>query len=327
MSTSAIFASDLERIRACNSVVLFHDDADGYASAAALMSAFPDREFAPVAVNYYYASTRELFEGLALTGKHVYIVDFSAPGTKDEALTLIEGLHAKAESLQVIDHHPVTEGLAHLDYVHYTPGVAGCQATWEFYHKDEPLPELLRYVSMYDLWEHYGPKGCETERIKCDAVQLALDDYGLLNSNKWDAWIVATSPGAGALAFGDLVRIGTPLVNYRDRLIAELCDPKKKNVVMRDVCGHRVPTVISPNWPNEIAHWLLKAYPEAPFAMVGKHIEQGDQKCVKWSVRGNQFDTRTISHRFGGGGHENASSFTVSCPLEFATTTPTGGSK
>jgi hypothetical protein len=311
---SAISTSDLERIRACDHVVLFHDDADGYGSAAALMSAFPELMFAPVVVNYHYPSTFELFDGPALTDKHVYIVDFSAPGSKDGALARIEALHAKAASLQVIDHHPVTEGMTHLPYVHYTPGVAGCKATWEFYHKGEPLPELLRYIAMYDLWEHYGTGVSGEERTHCDAIQLGIEASWMLRNSidNWNRWNTALA------SCGDWLRLGCALVGYRDKLIAELCNPKNKHVVMRDVCGHRVPTVISPNWPNEIAHWLLVGFPEAPFVMVGKHIEQGDTALVKWSVRARKgFDTREISNRFGGGGHEVASSFTVNCPLMF----------
>jgi hypothetical protein len=309
---SAISTSDLERIRACDHVVLFHDDADGYGSAAALMSAFPELMFAPVVVNYHYPSTFELFDGPALTDKHVYIVDFSAPGSKDGALARIEALHAKAASLQVIDHHPVTEGMTHLPYVHYTPGVAGCKATWEFYHNGEPLPDLLRYIAMYDLWEHYAVS--EAERVICEAVQLALENTDCLKNRTgtWPEWNYLLTDISGLLANG------RPLLQYRDTLIAELCNPKNKNVVMRDVCGHRVPTVISPNWPNEIAHWLLVGFPEAPFVMVGKHIEQGTA-IVKWSVRARaaEFDTREISNRFCGGGRKEASGFTVICPLEF----------
>lgn len=81
-------------------------------------------------------------------GREVYIVDFSYPRA------LIEEMHAKAQFLQVIDHHQTAEkNLEGLDYCIFDMNESGASLTWKYFHPDLPNAWLVDYVRDRDLWK------------------------------------------------------------------------------------------------------------------------------------------------------------------------------
>lgn len=310
-------------IAAAHTVVLFHDDADGFASALAAYFALPAHGVAFIAVNYHYPSTKELYEGDMLAGKNIYILDFSAPGEKGTALTLFSALREKTKSLLVIDHHPVCEPLAHLPYVRYTNGVAGCILAWDFFQDfagpqnesrdyrafDEGIPPLIWRIAAYDIWAHRAPGADPQFAAECEAVNLALELHGLLEEDQWNGWAALVHNKHGE--YNELLETGAALVGFRDKLVRDIC--KSKYVQMRELQpGVKVPIVFSSVFPNEVASQLLADYPGAPFVGVAHHLQQDGVRMIKCSLRsGGRRDCSVVAQEYGGNGHAAASGFTI----------------
>jgi len=81
-----------------------------------------------------------------------YMVDFSLP-SEDMAT-----LNSRC-NLVWIDHHisaikdSGSLGIAGLQI----DGKAGCELTWEFLFPDQPMPEAVRLLGRYDVWDHTDP--------------------------------------------------------------------------------------------------------------------------------------------------------------------------
>ncbi len=307
-----------------HSVVLFHDDADGFASALSAYFALPAHGVAFVAVNYHYPSTKELYEGDMLAGKNVFILDFSAPGDKDTALVLLAALREKTKTLLVIDHHPVCEPLAHLPYVRYTRGVAGCILSWDFFAAyaspenesrdyrafDAGLHPLISRIGAYDVWAHRAQGVDPQFAAECEAVNLALDSDGLLEEDQWDRWAALIHNKHGE--YNELLETGAALVGFRDKLVRDIC--RKKFVQMRELRpGVKVPVVFSNVFPNEVASQLLADDPTALFVGVAYHFQQDGVPMIKCSLRSepHRIDVGKIAEALGGGGRHETASFTV----------------
>ena len=100
--------------------VLYHDDADGYASAMAAYMVYEDRA-TYISVQYGQAFP---IDNLTNTD-NVFILDFSY---KKE---ILEEVHSKVALLVVLDHHETAmQDLDHLDYAVFDMSKSGAMLSW-----------------------------------------------------------------------------------------------------------------------------------------------------------------------------------------------------
>ena len=125
--------------------VLYHSDADGFASAYAAWRVYQDTAtYIPV---QYNQPVPEIPEGTT----HLLIVDFSYDRETCDAL-------AAKYALLVIDHHKsAEENLRGSNYAIFSMNKSGCALTWEYFHKRESMPAILAYVQDRDLWKFELP--------------------------------------------------------------------------------------------------------------------------------------------------------------------------
>ena len=127
-------------------VVLYHKDcADGFAAATvAYMVLEGDTTFVPV----QYGD-----EMPDVTGKTVYMVDFSVP---PETLT---AMAATAQRITVIDHHKSAidkyAGYAKPDNVtlELNEDRSGAWLAHQFFFPDDIVPDLIRLIDDRDRWQ------------------------------------------------------------------------------------------------------------------------------------------------------------------------------
>ncbi len=86
-----------------------------------------------------------------LNGRAVYILDFSF---SSEILRPIE---QRAAKLVLLDHHKsAADKLSGFDCrcggVHFDMKKSGCRLAWEFFQREQPLPDLVRFVEDRDIW-------------------------------------------------------------------------------------------------------------------------------------------------------------------------------
>ncbi len=211
-------------------------------------------------------------------GSDLYILDFAYPRAEMEAI------RARTSSLRVIDHHRTAEeDLRGLDYAIFDNRKSASVLSWEFFHPEKPLPELLRYVMDKDLWLHQLPRSRE--------VFAGLSSYPM----DFEVW--------SALDVGTLAEEGAIVLRYQKELVDLVCASAR----LESLAGYRVPVVNAPLLGSEVGEELLKRYPGVPFVAI--YFDRGDGKR-QWSLRSREdFDVSEVARLFQNGGHRQAAGF------------------
>jgi len=255
--------------------VLWHHDADGFASAYAAWRVYQDT--ATYIAVQYSQPVPEIPEGTT----HLLIVDFSYDRETCDAL-------AAKYALLVIDHHrSAEENLRGSNYAIFSMNKSGCALTWEYFHKREPMPAILAYVQDRDLWKFELPN---SEEVSLYIATLPFD------FEDWHKEATRLDFSPRAWKFGSYLR------SFRNGQIqAALRDVR---VMFWDI--HEVPVLNCSANVSEVGNELCRAYPDAPFSAT-----YCDRKGVRsWSLRSvGGFDVSEIARRYGGGGHSRAAGF------------------
>lgn len=255
--------------------VLYHSNCyDGFGAAYSAWKKLGDRaEYIPVS---YGKDLPELNEP-----DIVYIVDFSYP--KDVILDL-----SKRCQVVVLDHHKTAEedleSLVGLENpkVKFDMDKSGALLTWEWFHGDKNVPDLIKHISDRDLWEF------KLEGTK--EIHKALVSHPM-NFELWDGFDVEELKSEGKIC---------------QRLYDNLVENIIKESFFRVVGGHEVPVVNTSIAWSEVGHALIKRYPEAPFVASFTVFDKEEM----WSLRSKgNFDVSEIAKVYGGGGHKNAAGF------------------
>jgi len=262
-------------------LVLYHDDVDGFTAAWIVWRAF-DHEIEAVPVNYGQPPPD-------VTGRDVLIVDFSYPRA-----TLLD-MKAKATSLRVFDHHKsAQQDLAGLDFCVFDMDRSGAQLVW-----DELMggkrPTLVDHVGDRDLWRFKLPFSREINAwIHCrpqtfEVWTMLAHDI----DHDHDNIVVA---GRGAVA--NIEAYVTAMKRYA-RVV--------------EFCGYHVPVVNAPG-PN--ASEVLGALAEDGYPFAVGYFQRSDGRW-QYSLRSRgDFDVAELARFFGGGGHKNAAGFEAGCPVD-----------
>ena len=230
-------------------------------------------------------------------GDFVVFVDI-APANDE-----LRALGETAAHVVVLDHHHsarvrfesdsslqnvLSEG-GHL--VRFDLSHSGAMLAWLHFHPGEEAPPLLRYVEDQDLWNWKLPHSAEVNA----AIGTRPHDF--------EAWhsLALGSPEA-------LVREGTPIVQAQREEIqraTQLAHP----VRLGDV---QVEAVNAANLRSHIGHDLSKRRAFGnPIGVVYRVM--GERVDISIYSIGD-VDVSLIAERYGGGGHRNASGFSM--PLE-----------
>lgn len=221
-----------------------------------------------------------------VTGKHVYVVDFSFP--REQLLRMKE----QAASLVVIDHHKTAAAdLADLDFCIFDMDKAGCVLTWEYLYPRTPLPDLFLYLQDRDLWQWKLPQSRE--------VSAALRSHKPF----FDVWEKFLTPKA----VEELKAEGGAILRYQQREIEAALSRPVETV---EIGGYRVPCVNCTHLISELGNELAQGQ---PFAAL--YFDTTDGKRV-FSLRSTDegIDVAEVAKKYGGGGHRNAAGFSVARP-------------
>lgn len=246
--------------------------ADGYAAACAAWKVLGDRaEYTPVR---HGEPPPEVPPDAMLA-----IVDFAYP--REVLLEVKE----RVAGLVVLDHHrSAARDLADLEFARFDMEKSGARMAWEYWHPEQPLPELFAYVEDRDLWRWELPESRE--------VSLALTQVPV----EFETWSQASVES--------LRVVGRSLFQYQTSLVERAV----KKAYWVELSGYRIPVSNSCLFQSEIGDELCLKYPEAPFA--GVFYDKGEQ--LAWSLRSvGEFDVSEIAASFGGGGHRNAAGFAM----------------
>ncbi|VTU42683.1 MULTISPECIES: DHHA1 domain-containing protein [unclassified Variovorax] len=282
-------------------IVIYHADCpDGFAAALAAWLKLRDTaDYLP----YQY--------GMAppdVTGKAVYIVDFSFPREQ------VEALEAVATRVVLLDHHQTAiDKLAgykctcgkvrlvrdakagasepatvhrHSSHTALDISKSGARLAWEYFHGQFDVPELVQFVEDRDLWLwHFGD---HTRHFLAKLDSLPMD---------FPTWNRVLQMNEGERA--TFMAAGQAMCQKFDAIVATIA----KEAVPVSVMGHQGLMVCG---PRELASDVgaLLAKQAGTFAAVWTLENTGQLKLSLRGVRG--FDVRALAEAFGGGGHKEA---------------------
>ena len=281
-------------------ICIYHGKcADGFTSAWALWRAIPDAEFH---AGIYGESPPDV------TDREVILVDFSYKRP------VLEAMASKAISILILDHHKTAqEDLApfinqnlrtvrdhrpiHRGSIQalFDMERSGAGITWDFFHPDEDRPPLVNYVEDRDLWRFKLPNS------------RAVNAYIFSFDYSFDTWDQLGQD----LNFADTMVVaeksGEAIERKHHKDVAELVEVCKRRMKIGgvEVWGASIPYTLTSDAGNLMAEG-------EPFAACYWDTPKGRVFSLRSKPEGA--DVSAIAASYGGGGHKNASGFTV--PLD-----------
>lgn len=215
-----------------------------------------------------------------VTGRHVYILDFSYP--REVLLKMKES----AASLLVLDHHKTAEAdLKDLDFCVFDMNKSGARLTWEYLIKGPMLrPWLVDYTEDRDLWCWKLSNSRE--------INAALRSYSM----QFEVWRDLWDAGREQLTVE-----GAAILRAENQLV----DSAVRNAKETVIGGYSVLCVNATNLISEIAGSLAK---DRLFG-ASFFIDRNGQYIYSLRSRDGGLDVSEIAKSYGGGGHRNAAGF------------------
>ncbi len=257
--------------------VLYHADcADGFGAAFAAWKVLGDRA---VYIPVQHGDPPPELPPEA----RVAIIDFSY------RRNVILDIKAKVHDLIILDHHTTAQDeLSGLEFATFDMLKSGARMAWEYWHPSSEVPDMIAYIEDKDLW-HWN-----LEQSK--EFSIALHSYPM----EFETWERLTPE--------HLKIEGVALLRLQEQIIQSAVS----RMSFQNLFGHTVPVVNATEFRSEIANYLCKLHPEAPFAAAYHYDKNGE---LNWSLRSiGEFDVAALARQAGGGGHKNASGFTGPAP-------------
>jgi len=264
-----------------NTLVLYHAGCpDGFGSAWAFYQKYGSKaEYRPVRYGDSHPD---------VTGKSVFIVDFSYPRT------ILEEMRQAAESLMVLDHHKTAEeDLRGLDYCHFDMTHSGAYLAWEYLFGADNVPLLIQYVEDRDLWK-WKLNGSEEILSALDSYKKTFDNWNYLNSMLQEE---------GSEDWQSIYDSGAAILRYKNSLVKAL----SKRAYRLKIGEEDVLALNSSVFQSELGNLLSEGEPYAAI-----YYWSGDKFIFSLRSKESGVDVSSVAKKFGGGGHKNAAGFSVS---------------
>ena len=165
---------------------------------------------------------------------------------------------------------------------------SGSVLAWRYFHPDEPVPPLLRYVQDQDLWNWALPDS--------NAVNAALASHPY----DFEVWTRLASQPIEALA-----REGEPILRS-NRMEVER---RLEQAFTVAIGTKRIEAVNATSNRSQIGHRLAE---RARFGLAWGlvyRVEGSEVYATIYSI--GELDVAKIAFEYGGGGHKNAAGFRV----------------
>jgi oligoribonuclease NrnB/cAMP/cGMP phosphodiesterase (DHH superfamily) len=266
-----------------DALILYHADCDdGFGAAyAAWLSLGDGAEYQPVYYGDQIAVER-------LTGRQVFILDFSFPpdvlrtmAQYSANIVLLD--HHKSAAAQWADVEPIANVALQFDMDR-----SGAQLAWDYFHSGSVRPPLIDHIGDRDLWRF----ALKDTKAFCAGLSLIPMSFA-----SWQD--AATHPE-------DLIAKGHTVLEVLQRQIDSAL---RKDLRPVTLCGHQGLATNAISNTSEIGQAIAKR--SGTFSLT--FFIKGDEAiCSLRSIA--PFDVSVIATHYGGGGHAQASGFTV--PIE-----------
>ena len=267
-------------------LVLYHADADGFASAYCAWRVFGRKDTDYLSTNYG--------EAVVDVDKYdkIVMLDFSYKRSVLEEMNYLLG----EGNLLVLDHHKsAEEDLEGLDYCRFDGSKSGATLSWAYFNNYNPhvkCPPLLLYVEDFDLWKFQ--MGESTRNIAA-----CLEARASASFEEWHEWITDW-PFWSAHLHNE----GAAIVRFQDEVVKRVTNTAHVQTWVVDGKIVDIPIVNTRECISRIGNVMAKGHPFA-----ASYFDVGGNR--HWSLRSddNGWDVSEVAKMKGGGGHKNAAGF------------------
>lgn len=226
----------------------------------------------------------------ALDGRAVYILDFSF------SAEILRGIEERAVKLVMLDHHKSAadqlEGfVCRCGVVHFDMHKSGARLAWEFFQRETPLPDLVRFVEDRDIWVWQFPES---------AGFLAALDMEPFSFERWNE-----IAGFDAMQLAMYVERGRAMDEKFNKLAAGIAESAQP-VAFNGVHGLMVN---APGVFHSVVGDILSKQSNT-FALMWSVDKSGVIKAGLRSQR--HFNCIPLAESMRGGGHAQACGFKMS---------------
>jgi len=285
-------------------LIIFHSaDLDGVCSAAILHKKFPEARL----LGYDY---NQPFDVEANIGEYekVIMADVSMP------MNVMEEIAFRSECFVWIDHHVPASGdfLKHFDHVYidgrlqcvggrmmyfFDNTISACEACWNYAFPDQPMPETVKLLGMYDTWRGNGTP-------EWDDVILPFQ-YGMRLRGDTPKTL-AEWLDSGALVTA-CINSGGNILKYQKQQDARLMQKSFDAVCkFRD---RKIRCLVCNGAYNSTA--FESKWDESKYDMMVGISFNGKVWSLSLHTTKDDVDCSVIAKEFGGGGHKKASGCAV----------------
>ncbi len=266
-------------------ICLYHSkDLDGKCSGAIIKDRYPECEIMGIDYGDRMPEIKK--------DEHVCMVDFSL-----QPWELMQEL-ADTCHLVWIDHRVTAIGdyKAHgLDAAVYAEvGKAACEQTWDYLHPCLQVPDIVRALGRYDVWDHADPN---TMPIQYGMRMRDTDPSDPI----WQR--VFSNDVALKL---DLIRQGNTIITYQERHNAEYV---RQCAFETQLMGHRCIAANAMLSNSQLFDSIWD--PDKHDVMIAFGWREGEWHVGVYTTK-DDVDVSGIAKYFGGGGHAQAAGFR--CP-------------
>ncbi len=266
-------------------VVIYHAQCrDGFASAFAAWKKFGDNAT-------YIPQRTQVAVSDEFRDKEIYVLDYGLEEDVQRALQEVN------KNVVVIDHHPASEaGVTAFPQNIFDKNHSGAVLSWQYFHPDTPVPELMYFVEDHDLWKFELPDN----RAFCSALKGYDFDF-----KKWDDLLTKLENPDFREKFIDK---GRTISEFEDQLVESLLQYKERVLFE----GHEVWALnVARTYRSILGHHLAKMNAGTDQPEIGI-VYYRNLGAVNISLRSNgDANVRVLAEKYGGGGHDNAASIKV----------------
>lgn len=284
-----------------NEAFLLSDtDLDGGSAVAVGMILFPDMTYVTPQRDDINTTLKEAI----LSGKYNTIIMTDCSPTGDETIELINKFVSEGNDFVLLDHHKTALGLNKYSWSKVkveTNGHKHCGAELFYEYLKEvgvdvsQLTEFVELVRCYDTWDWFEKGVQEAEKLNKLYWFLGLEKF-IMNI----AWKIFSKE---------------PLFDKEDEIILKTIDILDNQYITErkvmfetiEYDGMKVGVLFTDRCVSQLGNIICRENPELDFCCL---VDLNRGKCSMRSVVGKA-DVSLIAKKFGGGGHAQASGFTL----------------
>lgn len=298
--------------------IFYHSaDLDGHCSGALLKNRYPTAELFPI--NY---GDRFPWDSIK-SDDIVYMVDFSLDMGNMQTLSSrcyliwidhhVSAIKAYEKSLEPVPAGVIAEYGGIVIEGKREIGKAACELVWEWLYPDKPVPDAIKLLGLYDVWDHSHKLFTWDDYV--EPFQYGLKTQETDPSKNWAFWAIffyfTRAPIEDAAEYVlDKCKTGKSIREYiQMRYETELSTRSFK----MDWEGHKCLVINSDPY---IANYMTmsKAYEGCDLAV---NFAWGGKFWIV-NLRSNEVDCSELAKKYGGGGHHGAAGFQCEqLPVEF----------